>query len=586
MPLRNDLLNPISPEKPSGDNLRYDPVYDKIKEARREDDEINAAYTGERKLADWPLVIRLISEVLATKSKDLQLVAWLAEAMLKREGPAGLREALDLARGFLETFWDTLYPEIDEGDLEPRAAPLQWIGDGETMLKAVRLTPITAGKMNAIQWRQSRTVPTEEAAAALHATREQREGALAEGKIAPEVADKDFNETTKQFFFTREKEFDAALESLKQLSKICDEKFEEMGHERPSFMTVQKEIEDVRSVVHSFLTKKRETDPDPVEPDAQAPDSGGAVSTGAGAAPARVVVAELSSWEGAVAQTVATAKYMRQQNPYNPASFLMLRGLRWGELRADGQIDPRKLAGAPADLRQNLKRQALSGEWKQALETAETAMGLDCGRGWLDIQRYVVAACDELGGYYQPVRRAVISELKALLQDFPGLTGMTMLDDMPTASSDTVAWIEQCVLPKSEDGHFVADGMASSLSPQIFELAAQAARNGRAEAAVELLMREITRDKNGRGRFQRRIQAAQLCMSSGHESIALPILKDTATEIEQKKLEEWEAPETLAYPLIMFYRCLQRTEDMVEDRDKLFSWICRLDPIEAMKLEK
>jgi len=175
MPLRNDLLNPISPEKPSGDNLRYDPVYDKIKEARREDDEITAAYTGERKMADWPLVIRLVSDSLATKTKDLQLVAWLAEAMLKREGPAGLREVLDLARGFLENFWDTLYPEIDEGDLEPRAAPLQWIGDSETMLKAVRLTPITAGKMNAIQWRQSRTVPTEEAAAGLFATREQRD---------------------------------------------------------------------------------------------------------------------------------------------------------------------------------------------------------------------------------------------------------------------------------------------------------------------------------------------------------------------------------------------------------------------------
>ena len=33
---------------------------------------------------------------MATKTKDLQLVSWLAEAMLKREGVAGLREVLDL----------------------------------------------------------------------------------------------------------------------------------------------------------------------------------------------------------------------------------------------------------------------------------------------------------------------------------------------------------------------------------------------------------------------------------------------------------------------------------------------------------
>jgi type VI secretion system protein ImpA len=39
MPLRDDLLNPIPGENPSGASLRYEPVYDKIKEARREDDD-------------------------------------------------------------------------------------------------------------------------------------------------------------------------------------------------------------------------------------------------------------------------------------------------------------------------------------------------------------------------------------------------------------------------------------------------------------------------------------------------------------------------------------------------------------------
>src|SRR5262249_6742307 len=276
----------------------------------------------------------------------------------------------------------------------------------------------------------------------------------------------------------------------------------------PSFLTLQKELEDVRGVVHAFLQKKRETDPDPVEPAPKGPAAArisGDGGTGVATAPA-MAVAELTSWEGAAAHVVATAKYMRQQNPYNPAPFLMLRGLRWGELRADGQIDARKLAGAPSDLRQNLKRQALTGDWKQALETAETAMGLECGRGWLDIQRYVVAACDELGGYYQPVRKAVIAELKALLPDFPQLPEMSLLDDMTAANADTVAWIDKCVLSKSSEEDYTVDGIAASLSPQIFELAVQASRNGRPKAAVELLQREISRDPSGRGRFQRKVQ--------------------------------------------------------------------------------
>src|SRR5439155_1014938 len=183
--------------------------------------------------------------------------------------------------------------------------------DSETMVKAVRLTPITGGGVNSIQWRQSRTVPNEEAAAANYATREQRDGAIKEGKIPPEQADKDFAETTKQFFFTREKEFDAALESLKQLSTTCDDKFGDLS---PSFLTLQKELEDVRGVVHAFLQKKRETDPDPVEAAPKGgPDHGVSVGGGAGAAPARTLVAaEPTSWEGAAAQVLATAKFMRQ----------------------------------------------------------------------------------------------------------------------------------------------------------------------------------------------------------------------------------------------------------------------------------
>src|SRR5947207_13625843 len=119
MPLRNDLLNPFSAGKPAGENLRYSPIFDKIKEARREDDDApQGDWKHERKVADWPLTVKLISEALATKTKDLQLAAWLAEAMLRKEGVAGLREVLDLIRGLLENFWDTLYPELDDGEAE------------------------------------------------------------------------------------------------------------------------------------------------------------------------------------------------------------------------------------------------------------------------------------------------------------------------------------------------------------------------------------------------------------------------------------------------------------------------------------
>ena len=95
MPLREDILEPIAGENPSGVDIRYDSkllLYDKIQEARRQDDDLaQGEWQHERKVADFALVINLTQEGLATKSKDLQLAAWLAEALLHTEGFSGLR---------------------------------------------------------------------------------------------------------------------------------------------------------------------------------------------------------------------------------------------------------------------------------------------------------------------------------------------------------------------------------------------------------------------------------------------------------------------------------------------------------------
>ena len=39
MPLRDDLLEPIEGENPSGPNLQYDKIFDQIKEARTEEED-------------------------------------------------------------------------------------------------------------------------------------------------------------------------------------------------------------------------------------------------------------------------------------------------------------------------------------------------------------------------------------------------------------------------------------------------------------------------------------------------------------------------------------------------------------------
>src|SRR5690348_15409929 len=87
MPFRDDLLNPITGDNPSGINLRYDPVTDKVKEARREDTEApQGAWKTALKVADHAQAIKLAGEALATRGKDLQLAVWLVDSHVRREG--------------------------------------------------------------------------------------------------------------------------------------------------------------------------------------------------------------------------------------------------------------------------------------------------------------------------------------------------------------------------------------------------------------------------------------------------------------------------------------------------------------------
>ena len=106
MALPEGLLNPIPGENPSGQSLRYDPVYDKIREGRRADEELQLSEEASKrdvwghalKKADFLQVIKLSTEALSKRTKDLQIAAWLTEALLVQERIPGLTQGLTHAR--------------------------------------------------------------------------------------------------------------------------------------------------------------------------------------------------------------------------------------------------------------------------------------------------------------------------------------------------------------------------------------------------------------------------------------------------------------------------------------------------------
>ena len=446
MPFLDDLLIPIEGANPSGANLRYDPVYDRIKEARREEDQPPAGMTErDRKVADNPQVIKLATGLLQTKTKDLQIAAWLTEALLKQKGFGGLKDGLALCLGLVDKFWDTLYPELEDGDAQSRGGPLGFVGSKLDI--PVRLVPVVEkAPYGLLDQQQSREVGYEDQAKT-DETKKKRAQLLKEGKLAPENFDKAFEETTKKFYAQSEQDLDACLETLARLKKICDEKF---GDDGPAFGPLQSALEADRHLIHGFLQKKREKEPDPVEPTPVAEVVADAEGAEAGEGPSRtslVISVENSSEPAdrvdAIRKVAEAAAFLRRREPKSPASYLMLRGLRWGELRAAIDLsDPTKLEAPPTELRRHIKRLLLEKKYEQLLEAAEGAMALPCSRAWLDLQRFVVEACEALGSDYEAIARAIRSELNALITDIPQLLDATLMDDTPAANMETRTWLK------------------------------------------------------------------------------------------------------------------------------------------------
>jgi type VI secretion system protein ImpA len=592
MPLRDDLLNPIAGDNPSGANLRYDPVYDQIKEARRQDDTgPQGDWQRERKVAEYGKALDLSSKALAERSKDLQLAVWLTEAALHREKFSGLHQSLDLLRGLLEQFWDTFYPEIEDGDLEPRLVLLGWVG--ERLVEPVRFTPITAGGLGLYHYKESRIVGSEEDAAESDIKQQARQKAIAEGKTTLEAFDKDSASTSTVQYETWLASMDACLASIESLGTLCDEKF---GGDSPSFVPLRSAIEEVRHTTNLILQKRpgriaaeSVLEPEPT-PDL-APEAATITERVDAPAPVRkksTTGLDPEDLDDVTQRLDAVAKFLRAQDSSSPAPFLMLRGYRWGEIR--GYSDPPDsslLIPPPTAVRQSIRRLAAENNWTELIETAEAAMAQPYGRAWLDLQRHVVNAAEQSG--FAHIAAAIRSEVRALLVDLPRLPDWEFSDETPVASTETHTWLKELASPAPpalppaaavfDDPGIPTSDPVEPAPPDSYILAVEAARAGRGNEAIQMMAAEIPRQQSGRARFQRKLQLAQICMMTGHETLAHPILEELAQSIDQHQLDEWESREIIAQPLVMLYK-LQRDEAL---KQKLYARISRLDPVQALE---
>jgi len=592
MPLRVDLLQPIAGGNPSGVSLREQPVYEEIKDARFESD------SGKRRpedpparKADWPKVLKLTTDSLATRSKDLEIAGWMVEALIRRDGIAGLRDGLQLVKGMIDGFWDTLYPPIVVEDDEPfanRVARLSWMG--HWLVPALQSAPLNKKGHGLLKFKESRDVRREAELAGDEKKLEERNAKIKDGKLSPEEFDRAVDETPTAWYVQLVADTQASLTLLSTLNARCAELMPGLLPDAtPDFGPLRSELEAFDRVARELLARKPDAPAlPPVRERSDNENGTGEAQPNDGRLPV-----EPRSLDDVTERLIAVARYLRQQSPGDPGPYLMLRGLRWGELRrAADAFDERLLAAPSTAVRAQIKSLAIGEKWSDVLEACEELMARPEGRGWLDLQRFAVRACDNLGGDFEAVGRAIRGELSLLLHDLPTLADRTLMDETPTANRETREWLlEQHLL--GTNGAEPAELSATS-SPAVareprggdasFDRAREAARSGQPKRALEILTHERARERSARARFLRQIQMATIMVESGLESLAKPLLDELLSTINEHQLDNWEMGELVAQPLALLHRVLAKLEVEEDLRRQIYLRICKLDPLQALNL--
>ncbi|MCX6598767.1 MAG: type VI secretion system protein TssA [Acidobacteria bacterium] len=321
------LLEPVSADSPSGESLRYEGTYDLIREARREDDAslTQGVWQSTLKRANWSEVERLCRAALASRSKDLQLAAWLLEAWLHLHGFAGVDQGLRLYTGLCNKFWDTLYPQAEDGDLEFRAGPINWIN--EKLPEQIKLLPVTQPTTEEtpdyawsdweIACRPLPNTPAGKAAAA-----------EARDRVTQAKFQHSASITPTEVFLERMSQVKSAMAACSELEAVLDTTW---GKTAPSLRQVWGILDSIRGLIVTLLNQR---DLEILTPSGAAEPTVAELNLMGEAAdeatPAPAGPRKIRSRAEAYQYLSEAADYLTRTEPHSPTPYLVRRAINWG----------------------------------------------------------------------------------------------------------------------------------------------------------------------------------------------------------------------------------------------------------------
>jgi type VI secretion system protein ImpA len=327
------LLEPVEEGEGAGVSLRYEPIYQQVRDARKHDDASLPMREWERPLvkADWRRVAALCSEALATRSKDFQLAAWLCEAWTHLHQIEGLVAGTRLMTALADRYWQSAWPELEAGDADARVAPFVWLNDALALVLTLHV-PLVAiegrepASVNLDEWQRVITSSGDQAGADL--TRDLLEKHVKQGSNLAALV-------------SLHLQLEAAVAAWSTFNALLDEL---LGHEAPHLGRVADTLALLARAATSLIGNHalrpaprahvEEAAAHDVIETAQAvdPENTMTVAVSEQASAPRAAISRVESRTHAYQLLDLVARYLAEHEPHSPTPFLLQRAVTWGQM--------------------------------------------------------------------------------------------------------------------------------------------------------------------------------------------------------------------------------------------------------------
>ena len=418
------LLRPFDGADAAGSDLTDADEYQAIREHRRADVDIvlrddpfdksrRLFAKPDRKTSDWHAVVRLGCEALRAKTKDLQIAAWVTEALGQLHGFAGLRDGFDLLLQMQQRFWANAYPRLEPDDPESRYGPYDFLNSEKVLPLLIRSLPLTGGGGRESYCYSDFASMTQNDELMRKNPDVARQSLRGQNKIVSEDWERAAAQTPRTFC----EELTAVLTECVQAYSDWEESTVDLFPKgprgqstAPSLSNIRQSLAACRDVVAAILETKPAPAPElagdteddderqhdePIDGNGQGEVLATTIAPSVAATrrttQQQVTPAPIADRSTAYKQLLEIVEFLRKDDPANPVPFLLTRAYRMGEMYAAvGQPEETERPGPSSEVRQELRRAVADERWDEALKHAEQALGRREGRGWLDAHRYSI----------------------------------------------------------------------------------------------------------------------------------------------------------------------------------------------------